>query len=73
MIAAPKDFENFKKEKLPIHYIVFASIITKKLTQMGLKFYQLEKSVPGVPESIIKNSLIYGKIFKKSQILGRWE
>jgi hypothetical protein len=40
---------------------------------MGHKFYPLEKSVPGVPESIIKNSLIYGKIFKKSQILGRWE
>lgn len=40
---------------------------------MGLKFYSLEKNVPGVPESVIKNCLIYGKIFKKSQILGRWE
>jgi hypothetical protein len=39
---------------------------------MGLKFYSLEKNVPGVPESVIKNCLIYGKIFKKSQILGRW-
>jgi hypothetical protein len=28
--------------------------------------------IPGIPESLIKNSYIYGKIFKKSQILGKW-
>ena len=73
MVSVSKELVGFKKERLPLHYIVFASIISCKLEMMGHKFYPLEKSVPGVPESIIKNSLIYGKIFKKSQILGRWE
>ena len=72
MVSVSKELMGFKKERLPLHYIVFASIISRKLEMMGHKFYPLEKSVPGVPESIIRNSWIYGKIFKKSQILGRW-
>lgn len=59
---------------VPVHYYIFSSILQQKLINMGLKLQKVGSSdVPGVPETIVKNSYIYGKIFKKSQILGKWE
>ena len=37
MVSVSKEMMAFKKEKLPLHYIVFASIITRKLEMMGQK------------------------------------
>ena len=59
--------------KMSLHYIVFATIISKKLEMMGIKSYLPDKNLPGIPESLLMGSFIHGKIFKKSQILGRWE
>lgn len=73
MIGVGKEIVVYKKERLSWHYVVFVAVVAKKLAMLGLKIYHLEKSLPGVPESVVKNSRIYGKIFKKSQIIGRWE
>jgi hypothetical protein len=41
---------------------------------MGKKLYKCSSpNVPGIPETLVKNSYNFGKIFKKSQILGKWE
>jgi hypothetical protein len=41
---------------------------------MGSKLYKCSPAnVPGIPETLIKNSYNFGKIFKKSQILRKWE
>ena len=37
-----------------------------------LKNRTIEK-IPGLPETLIKNAFIYGKIYKKSQVLGKWD
>jgi hypothetical protein len=41
--------------------------------QEGIKLREVkEEKVVGAPESITNNSHIYGKIFKKSQLFGKW-
>jgi hypothetical protein len=33
----------------------------------------IQEKIPGLPEEIVAGSFIYGKIGKKSQVLGNWE
>jgi hypothetical protein len=59
---------------LPLNYFIFAFVIQQKLTNMDKKLFKCQPaSLPGVPEGLVKNSYYYGKICKKSSILGRWE
>lgn len=59
---------------MPLNYFIFAFVIQQKLINMGKKLYKCSgPNVPGIPETLVKNSYNYGKIFKKSQILGKWE
>jgi hypothetical protein len=64
---------NKKIMNLPLHYFIFANLLQNKLVNMGKKLIKVqEPNIPGVPQIIAASSLIYGKIFKKSQILGKW-
>lgn len=59
---------------LPLNYYIFAFVIQQKLLNMGKKLFKCQPpNLPGIPEALAKNSYNYGKIYKKSQILGRWE
>ena len=41
---------------------------------MGYKLFKCQPpSLPGIPETLIKNSFYFGRLCKKSSILGRWE
>ena len=54
-------------------FYIFAKIIKSKLVLMGKKPLQFfDSSYQGIPESILKNSLVFGRILKKSRVLGRW-
>jgi len=40
---------------------------------MGRKLFKcINPTMPGIPETLIKNSYNFGRIYKKSQILGKW-
>lgn len=55
-------------------YYIFGHIILEKLLSLGFKPREnKQEQIPGVPEAIINNSMISGKINKKSQVLGKWE
>lgn len=59
---------------LPLNYYLFAFIIQQKMGNMGRKLHPCTApSLPGIPETLTKNSFNFGKIYKKSQILGKWE
>lgn len=59
---------------LPMHFYIFAKILCEKLALMGIDAKEPNiQQPPGIPEAIIVNSSIYGKILKKSQMLGKWE
>jgi hypothetical protein len=41
---------------------------------MGKKLFKCQcPSLPGIPESLSKNSYNFGKIYKKSSLFGIWE
>ena len=59
---------------MPFDYFILAFVIHHKLINMGHKLLKCQTpSLSGTPESLTKNSFIFGKIGKKSSILGRWE
>lgn len=39
---------------------------------MGKKLSKIVAKPQGFPQTFIKNSFIYGKILKKSRIIGKW-
>ena len=59
---------------MPLPYYIFAKIIQNRLRAFGilLKENFLEKT-PGIPERMISKAKKYGKLYKKSQVLGNWE
>lgn len=58
---------------LPLNYYIFAFVIQQKLINMGKKLYKCQApTLPGIPESLSKNSYNFGKLFKKSSVFGIW-
>ena len=56
------------------HYFIFAKLMQEHLLTHGLKLKEFaHEKIPGVPENLITNAYIYGKLNKKSQVLGKWE
>ena len=57
-----------------LHYFVFAWVVQQKLTNMGHKLRKCSApSLPGIPASLTNGSFIYGRVSKKSRVLGKWE
>lgn len=60
-------------KEIPAAFYIFTKLICAKLVLMGKKpLKHLELSSSGVSEVAIKNSMIYGKVLKKSRVIGRW-
>lgn len=58
---------------LPLNYYIFAYIVQQKLINMGKKLFKCHSpTLPGIPESLSKNSFNFGKIYKKSSLFGIW-
>jgi len=65
-------YQKYHREMPEVFYI-FATIINTKLNLMGRKsVHQSELKSQAIPEMIIKNSYIYGKLLKKSRVISRW-
>lgn len=58
---------------LPLKYYIFAYIVQQKLINMGKKLFKCQNpTLPGIPQSLSKNSYNFGKIYKKSSLFGIW-
>lgn len=61
-------------QELPEAFTIFAKIISLKLSLMGRKplSHGDHNKTHGLPEQVIKNSYIFGKLTKKSRVISRW-
>ena len=59
---------------MPFAYLTFAKIIKERLAVAGFSLKDKpQETSPGVPDNLIKSAYIFGKIYKKSQVLGKWQ
>lgn len=63
-----------KKMNLPLHYYTMGKLIENRLSGFGVKVMDcLQENIPGIPEFVIANCRRYGRLYKKSQVLGKWD
>lgn len=61
------------KLELPANYHVFAKLVEEKVLSQGIKLKPCGfDKVPGTPEALVSNAYMHGKLFKKSQVIGKW-